>query len=99
MIEPKVVRGTYCGVIERQLITASCPLPKGACMWKHRIHGGCTYDPEIANLSTDSNDVAKRTPLDPNEYAKRVGLPPISESVVNILRASLILRVKKEVST
>lgn len=88
MIEPKIERGTYCAVIERQLITNSCPLPRGTCMWKHRIHGGCTYDEEFAASAAD-----------PNEYAKRVGLPPISSDTVNILRASLILRVKKEVST
>jgi hypothetical protein len=95
--EHKIERGTYCVVIESQLITASCPLKKGTCMWKHRIHGGCTYDEEFANPAPDSHGNTKYP--DPNEYALRVGLPPISPELVNILRNALVTRVKEEVST
>lgn len=89
-------RGTFCVVIEKQLITTSCPLPKGVCMWKHRIHGGCTYDAEFANPEPENG---KQKYVDPNEYAKRVGLPPIPVDIVNILRQSLVMRVKEELST
>lgn len=80
-------RGTYCIVIDRQLITRSCPLPKGTCMWKHRVHGLCMYSEEFA-LSTFSA----------NEYAARVGLPIVDPDIVNILKRVLVSRVKEELA-
>jgi hypothetical protein len=81
-------RGTYCVIIEKQLITASCPLAKNTCMWKHRIHGYCTYDEEFAN----SNFTA-------NEFAFHVGLPPIDEPTVEILKRVIVHKIRVEIST
>jgi hypothetical protein len=68
-------------------VTASCPLPKGTCMWKHRIHGQCTYDEEFADSDFSAN-----------EFAKHVGLPPIDESVEQTIRQSLADAVRAEFS-
>jgi hypothetical protein len=91
----KVERGTWCVVIEQQLITASCPLPMGGCMWKHQLFGHCTYDQEFAESLTDSKVV--KNPV--AEFAAHVGLDPIDPEIVKIIRRSLISVVKKEVST
>jgi hypothetical protein len=80
--------GTYCGMIKKQLITAHCPLPSKCCMWKHRIHGYCTY-----------KDSFRYENISPNQYAKHVGLPPISEKSVNKLRSKVIFKIRKEFTT
>lgn len=76
-------KGTFCAVIEKQIATPVCPLPDGHCMWKHRQSGRCTY-------------VEDQPALSPNEYAAKVGLPQIDGALVNILKSSLIQRVKDE---
>ncbi len=81
-------RGTYCAVIEKQLITAACPLPSGCCMWKHRIHGYCTYDEDFATSSFTAN-----------EFAFHVGLPPIDEAMTGILKRVVIHKIRAEIST
>lgn len=48
---------SYCGVIERELATSSCPLHRGACFWKHRLDGTCTYSEGLRTKSLD--DLAK----------------------------------------
>lgn len=88
-------KGTYCVVIEKQLVTASCPLLRGTCMWKHRIHGGCTYDEKFGTY----NEKTKGYEFTPNEFAIHVGLPPISEPLVNILKRVVIARIKKELES
>lgn len=81
MNKPKVERGTFCGVIQRQLLSATCPLPKGTCMWKHRATGLCEY--------TEKE-------LSPQEFAALVGLPTPSTEVVNSLSQQLQTRLKSE---
>jgi hypothetical protein len=91
----KPERGTWCVVIEQQLMTASCPLPQGACMWKHAKRGFCTYDQDFAESLTDPKLV--KNPV--AEFAAHVGLDPIDPEIVKIIKRSLISVVKKEVST
>lgn len=88
-------RGTWCVVIERQLMTATCPLPKNGCMWKHAVNGRCTYDQEFAESLTDSKLV--KNPV--AEFANHVGLGPLDPDIVKIIKRSLISVVKKEIST
>lgn len=71
----RVQKGTYCKVIDAQLIVASCPLPVGRCMWKHRVHGLCMYTEEFASSE-----------FTPQDFALRVGLTPLNSDEVNILR-------------
>lgn len=80
-------RGTFCIVIQQQLAVAHCPLPRGSCMWKHRLHGLCMYSEEFANGS-----------FTPNEYAKRVGLPPIDQPMMSLLKRTVLSNIKKEMS-
>lgn len=75
--------GTFCGVIGEQLVVSSCPLPKGTCMWKHRLHGLCMFTADD---------------LTPDEFAKRVGLPPLEAPVVNILRSTIQYKIKHELA-
>lgn len=64
---------TFCVVVERELATSSCPLHKGACVWRHRETGICMYD-EDAKL------------LPPSELAALVGAEvPSSENLSRIL--------------
>jgi predicted metallo-beta-lactamase superfamily hydrolase len=42
--------GAYCVVIEKQLAVVNCPLPKGTCVWKHRVTGQCRYDPSLSDI-------------------------------------------------
>jgi hypothetical protein len=88
-------RGTWCVVIDSQLMTTTCPLPKGGCMWKHSVHGHCTYDQEFAEALTDPKVI--KNPV--VEFANHVGLPLPDPEVVKIIKRSLISAVKKEVST
>jgi hypothetical protein len=80
-------RGVYCGVIDKQLIVATCPLPQGACMWKHRINGLCMYDEHFADQEP------KPTSLD---FAKLVGAPVVPKEVVNKLRDDLAAKIKND---
>lgn len=76
--------GTFCGVLNQQLAVSTCPLPKGACMWKHRLHGACAFTQD---------------PISSYEFARRVGLPVLSVDVVNIAHRSLKERLKQELAT
>jgi hypothetical protein len=80
---PEEERGAFCGVIQQQLVVSSCPLMKGTCMWKNRLHGRCTYTTE--ELTTE-------------EFTQRVGLPPLEPAVVNILRSSLKHKISNELT-
>jgi hypothetical protein len=80
-------RGTFCVVIGEQLAVSACPLPKGTCMWKHRLHGLCMYSEEFATSS-----------FTPNEYAKQVGLPPIDQPMQSLLRRTVLANIKKEIA-
>lgn len=60
---------SFCIVVERELATSSCPLHKGACVWRHRETGSCMYDPEFSTKSVE-------------DLAELVGAPnPTSEEV------------------
>jgi hypothetical protein len=80
-------RGTFCVVIGEQLAVSACPLPKGSCMWKHRLHGLCMYSEEFSSSG-----------FTPNDYAKRVGLPPIDPPMVNMLKRTVLANLKKEIA-
>lgn len=82
-------RGTYCGIIEKQIATSVCPLPAGrGCMWKHRETGHCTFDPDFAEKLKN-----------PNQFAEKVGLPPVDEEIEAILMNSFRERLKVELQT
>jgi len=76
---------TFCVVIRKELKVSKCPLPSGACMWKHRETRICTYDEKIANSE-----------LTVNEYTERVGLPPADPDIFSILKNSLLDKIKYE---
>ena len=82
--DPKPERGTFCGVIGKQIIVASCPLPQGTCMWKHRALGTCRY--------TDKE-------LTVPEFCRQVGLPVPEPEVVNKLREDLRDTLQRELAT
>ena len=73
--------GTFCGVLNQQLAVSTCPLPKDACMWKHRLHGACMFTQD---------------PISTHDFARRVGLPVLPVDVVNIARRSLKKKLKEE---
>jgi hypothetical protein len=75
----------FCVIIEKRLVGPRCPLPNGACMWKHRETGDCTYDEQFA-----SSD------LTVNEYAARVGLPLADPEAVTIIKNSLADCIRRE---
>ena len=79
------VSGTYCVVIQKQLITTQCPLPKGSCFWKHRISGECKYE---SNLN-----------LGVHELANRVGASTPSEEKAIKLKDRLLRKIKKSINT
>lgn len=78
-----VERGTYCKVIEKRLVVATCPLPHGTCMWKHHIHGLCTFSEQFANSE-----------FTPAEFAARVGVSIPNSDEVNILRERIASAVR-----
>lgn len=87
-------RGTFCIVIGEQLAVSACPLPRGTCMWKHRLHGLCMYSEEFGTY----NEKSGRYEFTPNEYAKRVGLPPIDQPMVQVLKRTVLANIKKEIA-
>lgn len=86
---PKRKSGTFCVVIDRQLVTPYCPLPLGSCMWKHRQSGRCMYDAELADIDNKVTAAA---------FARHVGLPEIEQPTVNILRRSVIRKIRDELA-
>lgn len=86
MDEPE--RGTFCVVIHNQLAVSYCPLPNGTCMWKHRVSGRCMYSEDFAATS-----------FTPNDFATRVGLPTIPGEVVNIIKRTVIAKIRDELAT
>jgi len=79
----RVKKGTYCKVIDDQLVVATCPLPPGRCMWKHHIHGLCMYTDEFASSE-----------FTPQEFAARVGMRALNSDEVNILRDRIAQAVR-----
>lgn len=76
--------GTFCGVINKPLITAQCPLPKGVCFWKHRSTGYCKYQKDAAATI--------------QSLATLVGEHVPTEETVIALRAEILLNVKKQIN-
>lgn len=70
---------TLCGVLGKEILVQVCPLPKGACMWKHRVDGTCAF-------STSE--------LTPSDFCARVGLEPPTEDVVQALKQEILKAVK-----
>lgn len=68
--------GTFCAVIQKNLVVAVCPLPAGVCTWKHRHTGVCQYDPTATDLKA-------------GDLATRVGLPQPSEAQISQLKTDL----------
>ncbi|QRE00087.1 hypothetical protein [Burkholderia phage BCSR5] len=78
---PPIKRGVFCGIIKRQLLVATCPLPKGSCVWKHRVTGQCKY--------TEAD-------LTPVQYAELVGAKMPDHSELVQVRQIVFTEVKKE---
>lgn len=76
-------KGTYCKMIDAQLLVSSCPLPIGRCMWKHHVHGLCMYTEEFASSE-----------FTPQAFALRTGLNPLNPGEVNILRERIAAEVR-----
>lgn len=56
-------RGTFCVVVEQQLIISRCPLPAGSCAWQHRITGFCKYTDRDIGVSELAGLVGAPNPL------------------------------------
>jgi len=76
---------TYCIVAQSELIVSNCPLPKGACFWKHRLSGQCKYSEAATRLGVP-------------ELALHVGLPAPTETQVQALKESLLAAIKTELN-
>lgn len=48
-----------CVIIDEPLLTPRCPLPDGACVWKHRKTGMCMYSSEYDNNPPSAQRIAK----------------------------------------
>lgn len=79
MANTKVKVGTFCGAIQKQILVATCPLRKGACMWQHRDTKLCCY--------TEGD-------LDPEAFAAKVGCDPLSEPDLESLKAKIVMEFK-----
>ena len=66
---------SYCGIIHKELLVATCPLTTGSCMWKHRESGICVYT--AAELSVD-------------DFCKRVGLSIPAPAEISQLENAII---------
>lgn len=75
--------GTFCIVIQKQLAVSNCPLPRGTCVWKHRVTGQCKYDPQLADIKVI-------------DLAARVGLPIPTEDQLLETKARLLDAVRAE---
>lgn len=75
--------GTFCVIIQRQLAVPNCPLPKGVCVWKHRVTGQCKYDPSLSDINII-------------DLAKLVGLPIPSEDHLLQTKARLLNSIQAE---
>lgn len=73
--------GTFCGVINKQLITSKCPLPKGVCVWKHRSTGYCKYKKETLTIQSLAQLVGEHVP---------------NEETVTVLKAKLLETLRVE---
>ncbi|EMI5828584.1 MULTISPECIES: hypothetical protein [Bacilli] len=90
-MEQEQESGTYCGIIEKQLITAICPLRAGrGCMWKHRESGRCMFGTRLAD------DVDEDMTM--NEYATIVGLPPVDEALQPLMIRIVTERLRQEIT-
>lgn len=78
-------RGTFCVVIQQQIVISTCPLPKGGCYWKHRVHGRCCYDENFANSK-----------FTVNAFAQRVGLPPLDPPLEAVIKRSVVDKLQRE---
>ena len=58
-VNPKI----FCIVVESYLrnTDGKCPLPNGSCVWKHKVHSGCTYSREFVESEPTIQDIALRT--------------------------------------
>jgi hypothetical protein len=81
-----MVVNKVCVVINRELITPICPLPKGVCIWKHRVTGYCKYDSAIAS------DISEK------DLCDLVGLQLPSEDQLKQLKAKLVATLKAELT-
>ncbi len=72
--------GTFCVVLQKALAVTNCPLPMGACTWKHRETGQCCYTPDLRNVG---------------EIAALVGAPLPTELEVVQIRADLLRAIKE----
>lgn len=72
--------GTFCVVLQKTLAVSNCPLPLGACTWKHRENGQCCYVPDVRNVG---------------EVAALVGAPLPTDLEVIAIRATLLAEIKE----
>lgn len=79
---------SYCVVIRKFMVTSSCPLPTGSCVWKHGLTGKCSYDETFALSEPNLPDLAKHT-------GHRCPLP--EEAV--IIRDALLRTLKHNLSS
>lgn len=63
---------SFCVVVERELATSSCPLYKGACVWRHRETGICMYDEDAKLLPPDELASLVGTSVPSNEDLSKI---------------------------
>ncbi len=75
--------GTFCVAINRQLVVSNCPLPKGACIWKHNVTGQCKASARHAEMTAA-------------ELCKVVGQPVPTEAEITALHEELKTSIRRE---
>lgn len=76
---------TFCVIIERQLVTKTCPVPEGNCVWRDRKTNYCKYKEELVGC-------------DPRTLAAVVNVPAPTEAEQESIKADIKAAVIKEIS-
>lgn len=66
---------SHCIVVDRELVSATCPLGQGQCFWAHKQSNLCTW--------------SQHAPENPVDLAKWVGLEPLTEQAIKDLTQEL----------
>lgn len=76
---------TYCVVIERYLVTSTCPVPDANCMWMDKVNKKCKYKEELQGC-------------DPAVLAKVVNVVVPTDQELESTKAAIKAAVIKELS-
>lgn len=78
--------GHTCAIIEAPIATPHCPLPRGICMWKHRINGHCMYEDHFADPDHQMTS---------EEFASLVGLQQLGADIEPIVHRMVLHNLRE----